>query len=873
MRDHVEDAFIDGSSRPLAGRAGHGMTILGAALALGIASVRIVQNQSVWILVLFAALLLLAAAVALLYRRRRAIAMALLAGATVFLGAAWFNIRQHHTSPNDLAVMIGDEAALIRVRGVALDGPVVQPRIGGAMARFDYRSPSTYFPMRVEALIDRVGHLYPITGEVLVRVDESVPPFRAGDHVETTGFLQRPLPPRNPGEFNYREYAKSLGQAGFLGVERRELLRVTPAQRNSIYEKFLNWRAELRRRASAWLLAELPPTSRTERDSLLAMLMLGQRDEQIDGVYSAFQRVGLAHLLAISGFHLGVLAGFVLLIARFIFSDRRWQGLCVIAFVLLYLTLVEARMPVMRAGVMTIVASVALMGRRRLHVGGLCGLTALALLLWRPDQLFNAGFQLTFGVVFGLIYLAPRVRRRMFGPPDYEAASVGRMIGQWLRTAGAAALTSWLIALPIVMHHFGLISPLGVLLSVITLPLASALLALGFVKMICAAILPSLGLIIGVPLSICAELLLSIVMTIDAAPGSVIAVRNPSVAWTIATLACIAWWLHGGPFKWKSLRRVVWRFRQSLAPSGSAIQPIKPLAAVAPASQLCSALAVFAWFFWPAGSNATLRIDMFAVGDGSCYVIRSGSSAVMFDAGSSSDLNVARRSLIPAMRRLGITSLDAILISHNDIDHYSAVVDLARELHADEIIVTPQFERAARADPLGPAAFALEQLVRERLVVRNAAAGEVRQFGDATWTWIHPRPDQIFQRDNDASMVVRIEIAGRRVLMCGDIQRDAIAHLLRIDAADDLIADVIELPHHGGYSDVAPKFIERIDPAIVMQSTGWTRWSRDQWAAALVEKERLVTARDGACWVEIRPNGELDVGRFIKPEDWFRNGN
>ncbi|HVP73335.1 MAG TPA: hypothetical protein VMS30_06320, partial [Phycisphaerales bacterium] len=71
------------------------------------------------------------------------------------------------------------------------------------------------------------------------------------------------------------------------------------------------------------------------------------------------------------------------------------------------------------------------------------------------------------------------------------------------------------------------------------------------------------------------------------------------------------------------------------------------------------------------------------------------------------------------------------------------------------------------------------------------------------------------------------------------------------------------LPHHGSYHDAAIAFIERVDPSVVMQSTGWIRWQRDRWASELTGVERLVTVRDGACSVSIARNGEISVQRFL----------
>jgi beta-lactamase superfamily II metal-dependent hydrolase len=113
-------------------------------------------------------------------------------------------------------------------------------------------------------------------------------------------------------------------------------------------------------------------------------------------------------------------------------------------------------------------------------------------------------------------------------------------------------------------------------------------------------------------------------------------------------------------------------------------------------------------------------------------------------------------------------------------------------------------------------------------------------------------------------MVVRVEAPGGSALLCGDIQAEAMARLLAADDAGGLSlrADVMELPHHGSFHEVAVEFVNRVDPGVVLQSTGQRRWSSDRWAAPLAGRERLVTARDGACGVRVGGRGGIVVHRY-----------
>jgi competence protein ComEC len=269
----------------------------------------------------------------------------------------------------------------------------------------------------------------------------------------------------------------------------------------------------------------------------------------------------------------------------------------------------------------------------------------------------------------------------------------------------------------------------------------------------------------------------------------------------------------------------------------------------------------------PLREQPVLRIDMISVGDGSCYVLRSGGSTVVFDAGSSSDLNAGRRSIIPAMRRLGVRSIDAIAVTHANLDHYSAVLELVNEFEVGEVLVTPQFLHASQANPVGSVAFVVNGVTDKGVPVSAATAGLQRRIGECTWTWLHPGAGDTFKKVNDESMVVRVECAGRSVLLCGDIQREAMAMLMGpADRPNDMIdADIVELPHHGSHTEIAEFFIQRVSPIVAMQSTAWKRWQNDAWGPSLAHAERLVTACDGACWIEIDHDGSIRTGRFLQP--------
>ena len=178
------------------------------------------------------------------------------------------------------------------------------------------------------------------------------------------------------------------------------------------------------------------------------------------------------------------------------------------------------------------------------------------------------------------------------------------------------------------------------------------------------------------------------------------------------------------------------------------------------------------------------------------------------------------------------------------------------------VLVTPQFLEAAAADPRGPVMFLLDELAGRYVAVSPVQAGDSRTFGSCRWTWLSPDGAAWHDRINEGSMVVRIEAAGRRVLLCGDIQRGAMEAL--VGTSVGLSADVMELPHHGSHHRGAEVFLTQMAPQVVLQSTGRTRWKRTagRWEGALAGTEHLLTARDGACWVRIERDGDIRCGRY-----------
>ncbi|MCK4873052.1 MAG: ComEC/Rec2 family competence protein [Phycisphaerales bacterium] len=758
--------------------------------------------------------------------------------------AGWHDVRLERVDHSDIGFVVQHgQPRAAQLVGVIATEPTIGSTRQGAFARFAYLGPATRFTLRAERLVGRDGDEQHVTGRVWVRVDESCHGLHAGDRVMVLGMLIALEPPGNPGDEDFVRRARAAGaSARLVAAARGNVTTIESASESWLgraSRRFASVRARVRAKASGWLLLgafEQDEAYTNEARALVRALVLGERDYDLQTVSGAFRRVGLAHLLAISGLHLGILALVVAGAVRAVTTSRRAEAIVVVAVVLVYLFLVPARVPVVRASIMVLgfIAAESL-GRRydRLSV---LALIALVLLIWRPLELWSPGFQLSFGIVAGLIALGGALRTRWFGErPDPDTLSPSQRVGDRLKTLIAGSVLAWALATPLVAHHFATICPTAALLSILSLPLAAVILISGYMKILTGALWPSIGIILGPILTMAAEMLAWLVLRVDRFPFSSIAAPPVSWRWTwFATAAVVYLAIHPRRHRLIAVGLIViaaaWLFVGSAPPRE-----------------------------WRLGRDVALRIDALHVGDGACMVLRSDGRTVIWDCGSASTLAVGDRIIVPAASELGVQTIDALIISHPNIDHYSGAIALARSYHVRQALVTEALLAEAETDPLGPLAYLLDELATLGVPCKAVSAGHTLTLGRAEMTWLHPAPGRIYDRINDGSMVVQIDVAGRTVLLTADVQREGMADLR--SAHPDLTCDVLELPHHGSLNEQARAFVADLDPTIVLQSTGLTR-DPAAWGDLAVSRTWYATAVGGAAWVEITEAGTIRSGCY-----------
>lgn len=815
----------------------HPALLLAGAVAAGILADRI------WSLPLFcwwvaaaAAVMLWAAMISAGCHRRRwtSLASCCLLLAWAAWGGAWHHLWWDYYPENEIGLLAeqrGSPAAVeLRVVGEPRRMAVAKP------SPFEARTPEprTLVPCRVEAVRDG-AQWQRCSGNLDLYVRAEWREVNAGDRLRVTGELAAVALPRNPGEFDFSRHYRGQRKLAVLFADDSAALEVLG--RSS------RWWEQLRARWRAGLDSVIWRLIPGEYAGLASGVLLGNRQQIGPEQRDRFVLSSTVHVLSISGLHVGILAGLLFFMFRFGFLPRRWCLWGVIGLVLLYAWLVEFSPPVTRAAVLIcLYCASRLIGQSGFSLNSLA-VAALVVLALNPTDLFNTGAQLSFLAVASMI-AAEAYRNALPDPLDQLILATRswpvRML-LWGRSKVVDAFwisaVIWLLAAPLVAMRFQLISAVGLLVNpLILLPMAGAM-YFGMGVLLLGWWLPAAGALSGWACGGCLAALLWLVDRSLWVPGGYV--------WTAAptTLAVVLFYL------------------------GAWFAFLKPRRKIPGRWLLLGYLAwwAFAWTLpqcWErsrtARAESEMELTMVDVGHGLSTLVRLPDGRhLLYDAGSFGSSAFGLRSVAAVLWERRIEHLDAVVLSHADLDHFNALPELCQRFSIGTVYVSPQMHGHEASGVL-----ALFELLRERQVpVRPLYAGQVLESSpDCEIACLGPPAGGTGGGDNSDSIVLSLSHAGRRVLMTGDLEGPGLELLLR---GPRLACDVLVAPHHGSLGSLPGSLASWAQPRLVLVSCSERRLDPEsvrQYESAGAKV--LATGEGGAIAVRLGPEG-------IKSTSWL----
>lgn len=787
------------------------------------------------------------------HRLLTVVCIALFAAAT---GAVRHAVCMRYLPDNHIARFVADEPRIHSVTGRIITAPHIIERPRDVVVAYPTQ-PRTRFVLDVDSIEGDSGPIS-VTGKLHVSVKEPMPFVHLGDEVRITGRLYAPMPPGNPGMYDWSLLQKREGIHAALSTDHAAAV-VTIAHAGA--GRFARFIASARNRAQQYLLSDAVIESDPAAGVLSAMV-LGQRSQVDKALNEAFVRTGAAHFLAASGLHVGWLALLGWWFARLFGRSNRQCAVIVALLIVCYVLLAEPRPSIMRAGALGVLACFGIYRAGRANTPNWLAAAAILLLMLNPTDVFRPAFQFSFAAVLSIVYFRPVIdaamtrRVRAFRRLDALDAAVDsatpipltpklprkrELISHTLLRAVRLTLTAsiavWLANVPLACYHFNRFAPLGWLYNLLLWIPAFGVTALGFLKVSLALVFPSSVILTGPLLRLSINGFLDLVRTLASIPGGLLSGNNPSLAWVICVYAVISlriWRAEWFEHRWRTI----------------------------------SVYAILvAWWLVPARwirtDTGALNVWMLAVGDGTAAVIELPDGRTMlFDCGTRSpfDASVTMKAFLG---NRAIQEIDTAFVTHANFDHYGAIEPVSRTVPIRRLVIADQFGRFVDE---GDGAWRFLKTMRESGVQLDTLDGP-RTWRDPSGVHFEVLAPQsasigLAPTANDSSLALRLTYQGNSILLTGDQAEWGLGHML---ADHNIHADALILPHHGSVVHNTRAFVEAVDPTFAVRSTGQRHSLTTNGIETLVGHGRtyLSTADDGCIRLRIK-NHKLVVVPFIK---------
>ena len=640
---------------------------------------------------------------------------------------------------------------------------------------------------------------------------KGVPELRAGQRWKMSVRLRPPHGVLNPHGFDFEAWLLERG------------IRATGYVRDTASAQMVSpmvWRPvytvqRLREKIRQNLLALLEGQA---YGGIIIALAVGDQQAITQPHWRVLTRTGTNHLMSISGLHITLVAGLIFAVVLRLWRRSTWltvhlsplhaATLCGLIAAMIYAALAGFAIPAQRAVCMLAVVAVSLFNGWRWPASAILGAALLFVLLLDPMSVRSAGFWLSFGAVATILVVSTTGARHV------------RLIWKWTRLQWSISLA----LIPLLLLLFQKVSVIAPVANLFAIPLVS---------LVVAPLALALIVVPVAPIAALAEWAVALVFRVlewfSNWPGAVWEQHAP-VIWTLpfAVLGVVLMLLpRGFPGRWAGIILVI------------------PMLAVRP----------------PAPAAGEIWLTVLDVGQGLAVVARTSHHAVLFDTGPDYQGwgDAGRSIVVPYLRGEGVSVVDLLVISHDDLDHSGGAGAVFEQLTVRQVVSSLENAGSRTWQNAG-----------------QCQAHQSWRFDQVAFEILYPEMDSAMRtsgRDNDRSCVLRIESPYGVVLLPADIERRSEQYL--VDTVDSrLAADVLVAPHHGSKTSSSERFVSAVGAKLVVYPVGYAnRYGhphpvvRDRYLKSGAVEMR--TDQTGAVMVKLGRDG-IDVSgwRDVRRRYW-----
>jgi len=689
-----------------------------------------------------------------------------------------------------------------------------------------------------------------VDGLLLIFLQENDPSLRVGDRLRLLCKLHSPHGFHNPGGFSYERHLafEQVHVIGFLSVE-KGIVKLGEGFKNPLLLQMESWRDHIR----DFLEREANPVS----SGIYKALVLGEQGDIPEDIKEHFIVTGIAHLLAISGDHLGIVAllSFSLLIwilkrSEFLLLTidvRKWAAALTLPCLLLYTSIAGGGISVIRATIMVITFFLSILFNRERDLLHTLALAAFLILIFSPASLFDVSFQLSFLAVLSILYSVPRILQDLkqkgifLVPKTSWEGNILKYIFLSLLVSGVAILGT----APFVALHFNRFSLIGFFTNLFMIPwvgflivplsLIASLLSFFFYPF--AAVLIHINDWITL-------ILLKVVAFFASIPYASIFLSTPTILEMILFYLLLFSIVH-----LRKRKKIRYLF-----------------------VGLCIVF-VFDLVFWNLRDSfrEDLRLTFIDVGHGDCILIEfpKGNKMLLDGEGLNEDrFDIGKNVIAPFLWKKKIRRIDTLVLTHPDPDHLKGLNFIASQFSIGQF-----WDNGIQTE--SEPYLQLNKTLNEKKIRTQSLHEETppQVINGVEISILNPPQSVRTQRrgkdhldPNNSSLVMNLRLRNVSVLLTGDIGKEAEERMSRKSLP--LHAEILKIPHHGSSSSSSPLFLDRVNPNYAILSVGQRNPGRLPDPEILERYERLGakifrTDRHGAITVVTDGDG-VKVIPFIK---------
>lgn len=631
-----------------------------------------------------------------------------------------------------------------------------------------------------------------------------------GDILTCIVNVEKPLTNRNEGTFNNRNYMYSNNIVCTVYV--KEICSIEKNS-NNIFKIINN--------IKKYLITQIGKYFNEKDSSLIKVMLLNDNSNINKEVKELFYNTGLAHILVPSSTHLTYILFMISFLLSMFNIKSRTRLIITVITIFIYLVITNFAVSIMRILLMFIISNIFSFYIIKISTLNKICLVLLILLLLNPLSIFNVGLLLSFGSIVGILFL----NKKIYNKCNYIFNKNNNNFLSKIIMALSITLSVNIFILPIILCNFNKLYLLGIIANIFIIPLSGLVIVLSLILFIFFNI-PIISNILICSLSFIIQIMFGILDYFNELP----LVSIPFVSLNVFEI-CIYFLCVIDIFVTQKYIKLILRQKKIML----FILIISIL------------YGVFIYF--------RLEIDFLDVGQGDSAYISTFGKKILIDGGGiiNSDFDVGERIIMPFLLNKKVLSLDYVIVTHFDYDHYEGLIYLINNFSIKNIVISKQFVMTESFISF------IEAVKEKNINIIVVEAGNIIFINKNVYIYVlYPDNKYIADNINNNSIVCKFIYYDYKVLFTGDIQNEVEEYLIKI-YGDILNADLLKVAHHGSNTSSNKNFVNIVNPNISVISVG----NKNRYGHPNIETINNLI-RYSPLLLRTDMNGQVSIYRFFK---------